>query len=163
METTEKSGEHPLECCSEKSPPIPRNALRIFALLYWHFTLLVRDNATIIIVVDELLDLIGLQGIYQCLDLRQILVAFLNSDYIYISSGCFGIIALIQQSIVCNSQACFHSIVAVQDTEGYLGKGSGNLCCLQLYEGDVVRILYDILGSSGQTYTILQSDVTIIL
>ena len=35
-----------LECCSEKSPPIPRNALRIFALLYWHFTLLVRDNAT---------------------------------------------------------------------------------------------------------------------
>ena len=63
------------------------NALRIFALLYWHFTLLVRDNATVIIVVDELLDLIGLQGIYQCLDLRQILVAFLNSDYIYISSG----------------------------------------------------------------------------
>ena len=70
------------------------------------FTLLVRDNATIIIVVDELLDLIGLQGIYQRLDLRQILVAFLNSDYIYISSGCFGIIALIQQSIVCNSQDC---------------------------------------------------------
>ena len=66
VETTEKSGEHPPEFCSEKSPPIPRNALRIFALLYWHFTLLVRDNATIIIVVDELLDLIGLQGIYQC-------------------------------------------------------------------------------------------------
>ena len=42
VETTEKSGEHPPECCSEKSPPIPRNALRIFALLYWHFTLLVR-------------------------------------------------------------------------------------------------------------------------
>lgn len=139
------------------------NALRIFALLYWHFTLLVRDNAAIIIVIDELLDLIGLQGIYQCLDLRQILVAFLNSDYIYISSGCFGIIALIQQSIVCNSQACFHSIVAVQDTEGYFRKGSGNLCCLQLYEGDVVRVLNDILSSSGQTHTILQGDVTVIL
>lgn len=152
----QKNQESTHECYSMECSPD-------FALLYCRFTLLVRDNATIIIVIDELLDLIGLQGIYQCLDLRQILVAFLNSDYIYISSGCFGIIALIQQSIVCNSQACFHSIVAVQDTEGYLGKGSGNLCCLQLYEGDVVRILYDILGSSGQTYTILQSDVTIIL
>ena len=130
VETTEKSGEHPIELCSEKSPPIPRNALRIFVLLMLYymqirFTLLVRDNATIIIVIDELLDLIGLQSIYQRLDLRQILVAFLNSDYIYISSSCFGIIALIQQSIVCNSQACFHSIIAVQDTEGYLGRVLG--------------------------------------
>ena len=70
------------------------NALRIFALLYWHFTLLVRDNATIIIVIDILLDLIRLQSIYQCLDLRQILVTFLYSDNVYISSCCLRISTL---------------------------------------------------------------------
>ena len=83
----QKNQESTHECYSMECSPD-------FALLYCRFILLVRDNATIIIVIDILLDLIRLQSIYQCLDLRQILVAFLYSDNVYISSCCLRISTL---------------------------------------------------------------------
>ena len=61
--------------------------------------LLERDNCSIIFLVDEVLDLIRFEYIYQCFHTFVILISFFYNNYIYISFSCFRIRFLICKGI----------------------------------------------------------------
>ena len=48
----------------------------------------VRNNAALIVLVDEVFDLIRFQNLYQCLYTFVVLVAFLNCNHVYILLDC---------------------------------------------------------------------------
>lgn len=61
--------------------------------------LLERNNCSIIFLVDEVLDLIRFEYIYQCFHTFVFLISFFYNNYIYISFSCFGIRFLICKGI----------------------------------------------------------------
>ena len=75
--------------------------------------LLERDNCSIIFLVDEVLDLIRFEYIYQCFHTFVILISFFYNNYIYISFRCFGIRFLICKGIFCYRETCLQCIVTI--------------------------------------------------
>ena len=122
----------------------------------------VRNNAALIVLVDEVFDLIRFQNLYQCLYAFVVLVAFLNCNHVYILLDCFGISRL-QSNCICTGQASLHSVVAVDNTEVNIFQSTGYLLRCKRNDLDVVRILNDVILCCGDTSFGIQLDQTLCL
>ena len=125
---------------------------------------IVGDNSSVVGLVDVISDLIGFQNVSPEPERRVLFIAFFYGNDVYVGLGCLRIGFFISQSIFCYGEACCQSVVSVQYHISGLINHAGYLCCLQLYDIQVVRIpLFNIGYGSGKTCTVFQFDQTVIL
>ena len=92
----------------------------------------VRNNRSLICVIDELLDLIRVKDTRQSLDLRQGFISFLNCDDINILLNRVAVRGLYRKRVLLNRETCLHCIIAVDNRVSNIRKLLGNLCRFDL-------------------------------
>ena len=106
-----------------------------------------RHDSAVVVLVDVVDDLLRFGRGDQCLDLRLILVAFLDCDDVDIS-GCR---TFDTQRILDGIQSCVDRVVGVDDGIVIVLQSGRQLSRLNLSKLDVLRVIFDISGGRCDT------------
>ena len=120
-----------------------------FCVIWWF----VRNDCSVVCLVDEIFDLVRLQCIYQCYNTFVVFISFFYCDDIYIGLSCFWIRCFVCDCIICYGKSCFYCIITIDNCECYFTKYSRYLCCFQFLNLDIFCGRFDIIYGSCQART----------
>ena len=112
------------------------------------------NHRAVKLFIDEVADRVGVQGFHQSLDCLIVLVALFHHQHVDI--GRVG--RLNGQSIRGGIQAGTQSVVGIDDRQVQIGPGAGQGLRLDLLELQVLGVVNDVVGGSGEVGAVVQGD-----
>lgn len=117
------------------------------------------DDGAAVGLGDVVSDLLAGDGGLESLDLISLFVAFLHDEDVAIGGGG----AFNEQGIGRRVQTGGDRVVGVDDGVVDVLQNVRNLCGLDLVEGDVLRVLGDVIDGGGDAGAVFQLDVAVVL
>ena len=115
-----------------------------------------RNDRTLVLFVDEVLDRIGVERLHEGLNLGTILIALADDEDVDVRRG----LVLHEEGIARRNEVRLHRPVRVDDGDVYVIKGAGQLRRFDLFEIQMLRIVDDILDGCCSADAVLELQQT---